>query len=1580
MSIATRALYRGWALLLLCSGALAGASSVTFEVQNGPWERFRQPVAVVLTAEQVQQAAGCRLVEIGPGGEVLGAVPFAVDTSAKAPNLAWVLPGITPAGGLRRFTFMPEAAVTAPASDATDLAVVEAQDVISVGNSFFEVRHPRTGFGGFPDRIVFKLSGSEETELRFIDRLFSRELKRQVSAAADPKATARVVFQSPVRVVIETAFAFRGGDSPVSGNPHAVYRWTYSPFSPVVDVRAVMEQDTEQVWDEQHFLQPSRGKFLYNRFVIGEPVAEKPMLTPGAKSQSHRGSNWAVMATDTDAVGVGYDGGLCWDAANEFVYYVTPGAVKWSTPRLERAGGLYLGPATGDTAWFSRWLGPQREPGVRVVTGAPSGVAAAPAAAERLEGAYELANEALRIVFADAANGLGCLGIENRLAGNVRFVTPRPGAPGLWKLELHAASPPIPAPDPNESKDSKDPKISKTSKDTDDEICTLDNTSAAVCTAQLVKDGAVQKLVLRWQGLDLPEEPDAVDVTASVSLGAGRSASEWTIDIANRSKRWGLWEAQYPLLSTVCAKGTADVLLPHGNWGGSLARNCKRTLTGRYPSGSCPVQFLAFNRGEAGLYFAAHDPGARTKRVVLTADQDATFATYAEGMGVPGSHVVAPFSFVVAAYAGDWWQAARIYRDWAVQQAWTSKGRIADRKDIPLTFKELGFWMLGGGMPSEVRTWMIQTEELFAPIPVGLHWYNWHVIPFDNSYPEYFPTKPDFDKVVRELVGRGQVMMPYINGRLWDRDIPSFEAAGRPGATKKQNGEPNIETYGSGRFLAAMCPTTKVWQDKVNEIVYRLIHECGVNSVYLDQIGAAAPALCFDPSHGHPLGGGRHWVDSYREMLNRTKAEAAANGVSLTTENTAEPYMDNIDGFLAWSPRYDTDVPLLPAIYSGYTIYFTSPESEKDDLQGFVMAQGRDFLWGCQLGWNGTWMIAPEHRAKANFMRKLCRHRLAAKDFLVYGQLLDEIRLDEPSGTLATTWNRTDPHPATLPGVMGTLWRARDGRLGVVLVNFAEETRRAVFTLDPGKWLPDSAAAKSWLWSRVTPLGGEGPLSLVDAGPAARSELLAGREVAVFIVRPALAVKDEMRRARQVLADSKGCSIVEAAAERFLFEQEARELKLEVTLDAAVLTVAEGEPAELGVHVRGQSRKDQYVVVEWPDGEKTMLTVGSDGQTLAKHVYWPPVEGVETAAPQGQADAGKNAKPRQCAVVPAGCGPGKGGDGSRLDIKVRLGRKADAPQRTFRVPLRIVAPVQVTLGAVSSVRSGESFLLPLEMVNNSRSVQSGRLELQTPPGWTVEPSASIDAGKLRPGERRDMLLKCCAPKSGELRMDRLAARFVRDAVVQPITVLPARPEVSAPFLATPPVIDGALNEWGAPVIELGGEAKQTVKITKDYGGADDCSAKVRVAWDAANFYLAAEVQDNTFFQAESGSMLWQGDCIQLAFRSGAPNPKPEFDGTESEVGLTQGPNGPAMFQWMPGSKPVEGGKLAVVRDGNVTRYEAAVPWSALGVASPIPSMSLTWSMTINDNDGQGFHGWLEWTPGICGGKDSSGFGWLRLVK
>ncbi|MBT3288016.1 MAG: hypothetical protein HN380_11775, partial [Victivallales bacterium] len=1019
---------------------LVSAAGTVVQVENGMHEQFQAIAAVPVSAAQAGGLAKASLVEIGANGERMGAVPSVVDASGDAPQLVLMLPGVTEAGGQRRFLAVPGAAPAA----SSDLVVESTEKELVIRNSYFEIRHPRKGAGGLPKGVRFQLSGRNDPDLYLLDRIYRRETKRQYLLAYDPESTAKVVLQSPLRVVVETQARYCLNRKPAPGTPRATYRFVYSPYSPVVGVTSKMEKDDDGLWNELHFLHLTRNEFHYTNFVTGNGGNLHPMNTPGEKSKSISDSRWAVMATEADAAGAGYGRVTCWDASDEFYYYVCPDRMQWSAKTVDRSNALYFGPASADSAWYSRWLsGPSLT--TRLVSSEVA--AAAPETLPPPKGAHELQNDALRLVFAGAEQGFDCIGIENRLVDNTRFVHTRDEAPGLWRLEFRTPFQAVP-----EGSDKKE-----------HEKLLLDNRAEGKRTAKVTQTADGQLLTLTWQGLALGDEPGVIDVTATVLLKKGAGESEWRIKIDNRSKVFGLWEASYPLLSTMAPRGTADVLVPSGNWGGKLWKKCKGRFGSAYPSGACPVQFMAFNLGQAGIYFGAHDPGARAKSVRLSANQDATFATYAEDMGVPGSDVAAPFPVVLSAYRGNWWQAARRYRQWATQQAWTKKGWIRDRKDFPQQLEDLGMWWIASGGADTVKPFMLEADER-SPLSIGLHWYNWHKIPFDHTYPEYFPTKPGVPEATRELVSKGQMIMPYINGRLWDRDIPSFAAQGMAGSCKEPSMEPYIEVYGSGRRLSPMCPTTKVWQDKVGEICHRLMTEVGVNSIYLDQIGAARPRICFDPSHGHPLGGGRHWVDAYRTMMTPIKAEAAQRKCTLTTENTAEPYMDTIDAFLAWSPRYQEDVPVLPAVYTGYTIYFTSPQDPKDNLAAFAMAQGRDFLWGCQLGWNSNWLLAEANREKLDFMIRASQVRLAAQKFMVHGQLLDEIRPTEPVPSMTVTWNRRTAHPATLPAAQGTIWRSLDGELAAVFFNAADEPRELAWQVKPADW---GIKGDAWLVERL---------------------------------------------------------------------------------------------------------------------------------------------------------------------------------------------------------------------------------------------------------------------------------------------------------------------------------------------------------------------------------------------------------------------------------------------------------------------------------------------------------------------------------
>lgn len=1496
--------------------AVPGAAALTLQVENSSSELFQAVAAVPLADGQRTALAHSAVVELGPNGERLGPVPCVVDSSGETAELLCLLPGITASGATRRFLVMDG---TAPAAVTSDLVVEENEDSLIVRNSYFQLRHPRRGGGGLPRGVRFQVSGREDSDLYLLDRIYRRETKLQYLLTSDRESGAKLLFQHPLRVVIESQGRYCLGDGvPAPGAPRARYRFVYSPYSPVIEVTAWMEKDDEVTWDELHFLHLTRQTFHYSQFVTGDAPAVFPMNVPGAKSVARSGANWGVMASAADAAGVGYGRVNCWDASDQFYYYVSRDRSSWTERRMKWAGALYFGPASADPAWYSRWLsGPSLKARMQDVAGAAT---APPRVPPPLQGPYELANAAMRVVFAGEDNGFACVGIENRLADNARFVHEREETPGLWRLEFRT-----PYREVAEGEDGKP-----------QETVILDNRSSVESReAKATQTAEGDLLTFTWRGMSLGGEVDVVDVTATVLLRAGRGESEWRLEIANRSRRFGLWEQSYPLLSCVAPRGTADVLLPSGNWGGQLIRSYQGSFNRPYPSGACPVQFMAFHLGEAGLYLGAHDPGARSKSLQISADQDASIVTSAEDMGVPGSQLAAPFPVVVSVYCGDWWEAARRYRAWASQQAWTAKGWIRDRSDYPQQLADLGFWWIMSGRPEQVQPLMLRAAERCS-LSLGLHWYNWHEIPFDHSYPEYFPTKPGFAEATRALVSRGQLIMPYINGRLWDEDIPSF-AAGLAGACKQPSGKNYTEVYGSGRKLAPMCPVTKVWQDKVGDICHRLMHECGVNGIYLDQIGAARPRLCFDSSHGHPLGGGRHWVDAYRAMLEPIKAEAVRMNCALTTENTAEPYMDTIDAFLAWSPRFEVDVPLLPAVYSGYTLYFTSPQDAKDDLLAFALAQGRDFLWGCQLGWNGTWLLEPKHAAKLDFMLQASELRLAAKDFTVYGQLLDEIRPLEPVPAMTVTWHRNTAHAATLPSAQGTLWRSADGRLAALFFNAADEHRELAWELVPGDW---GLTGDHWLVERLYGQGSV-PVEFQDGFSLSRRERLAPYEVRALVFRPA--TRDDVDKASAVAEELRMDPVRGGQAARFLFDRALAERQLRVLFPGADQLVVRGEPAEFRFEIVSAGAAPVDFELLWPDGELQVVTA-QPGQTVsARRVLWLLAE------KDGVAEA-----------------------------YIRLRLPAAEVMRGVPVHIRYMPSVSIQMSVPAGVHGGESFLLPLALRNNSRAARSGRLLLQTPAGWRIEPAADMAVDALAPGESQSFLLKCTTTQTNADEAATVSARFVEGGEDAEILLRKSRPVAHAVRVAQPLVIDGHLDDWLSPVqLRLGGEAGG-VRIDKDYGGAEDCSAQLRLAWDQDYLYVAAEIDDNVQHQEDGGAQIWRGDCLQLAWRNGAPNSRPGFDGTEHEVGLTLTSAGPLVFQWAPGAAPLSAAKLAVLREGERTIYEAAIPWSALGVKSPRAGLRSAWSMTVNDNDGAGFRGWLEWTPGICGGKDSSLFGWLVL--
>lgn len=613
-----------------------------------------------------------------------------------------------------------------------------------------------------------------------------------------------------------------------------------------------------------------------------------------------------------------------------------------------------------------------------------------------------------------------------------------------------------------------------------------------------LKDGT-QRLILTWKNFRLHREDWVHTITVTVELPKESGIAQWSINADNNSHYWGLWEVRFPYVTGYLEKGSYDVAVSLRVWG-KLFKNLSRPLSSRYPRSTWQMQFLSASRGNMGVYMAALDGQARTKEYYLSPGDSFYFLDFAENMGMPGSDFPAPYKSEFGVYSGGWMQAAKMYRKWAVNQYWISEGPLSQRESVPDIVKNVGLWIAinDGTENFELNRAVIDAQD-YLGVPLAIHWYRWHEVEFDQEYPHYIPAKRGFKERVVDLVNHGILVMPYINGRLYDQDNDDWDEA-FPFATKDEGGVPYQEIYGtnSGR-LVPMCPWTEYWQDKIAGIVNDLYNLYGVSGVYLDQISSAAPTLCFDQSHGHPLGGGGWWVSGSQRLLTKVQqvSHMGTRELVITTEDGAEPYMNKMDAHLMPSQRTDIEIPLLTAVYSGYSLYFGSPNSLAASDRAFRMVQGRDFAWGCQNGWiwPGEKMIEGMDKGKAEYFRAIGQSRIMAKKFLTYGELMDVLRPAKEIPQITENWR--DENKGTLPCVMGALWKAEDGNLGIFITNFLDEPFEYSYDFNPARYGLKADSDEHYVITHLRPEG-DRRIGIHYAGKSTRTESLAPREIRVL--------------------------------------------------------------------------------------------------------------------------------------------------------------------------------------------------------------------------------------------------------------------------------------------------------------------------------------------------------------------------------------------------------------------------------------------------------------------------------------------------
>lgn len=712
-----------------------------------------------------------------------------------------------------------------------------------------------------------------------------------------------------------------------------------------------------------------------------------------------------------------------------------------------------------------------------------------------------LANGHVRLEF-EAGGGMGLCGMTDLHTGQ-NHIRPVEGKHLLWEVAMGVGR----------------------------QVYTITN-NYKPCTRAAIEElpGGGKRAVLEWDRLRWWLEDGAVSVVVTVELKPDDGVADWRIRVRNGSDYWGLWAVLFPIVNGFPSSGEYDIARPVFAGGGHLLKACAERISARYPGATWPMQFLSFNRGRDAVYLATRDPDARAKDFVVEPVRGLTgerfpvvyegrrhrvyvpepgervyVAHYAENMGVKGSDYPDPYPVAFGVYQGGWLEAALRYRPWALAQKWAAKGPVSRRADIPQRIKDTALWVRdvwewqgATGTPSEMNRPLLDAARELG-VPLGLQWYRWHETPFDNNYPHFLPAKEKFKERVDELTKAGVLVMPYINGSSADMNIPDW-ADFEPHAAKDEAGGLRLHFYSdrAGRLIS-MCAHQAFWRDAIAGVVEDIFAQHGVGGIYIDQVAGLYHELCFDRGHGHPLGGGRYWVDGNRELLRKVKEvvhRAGREGV-MTSEGATEVFLDVLDANLMWSDPSDREIPMMPVVYAGYTLFFGSPCDYRRSEDYFAFAQGQAFLDGRQCGWMDFGLFRPEHARKVQYLKRIGQYRVACRDFLTYGRLWGPVA---PAAAVPTFreermgWAMYEqPRAAELPAAEGRLWQAEDGRLAVAIANYVDREVDFAYGLDPARY---GLTAGRYRLTEVSP---EGRLAAGEVdGEVRRTERLGPRSLRVI--------------------------------------------------------------------------------------------------------------------------------------------------------------------------------------------------------------------------------------------------------------------------------------------------------------------------------------------------------------------------------------------------------------------------------------------------------------------------------------------------
>ena len=292
----------------------------------------------------------------------------------------------------------------------------------------------------------------------------------------------------------------------------------------------------------------------------------------------------------------------------------------------------------------------------------------------------------------------------------------------------------------------------------------------------------------------------------------------------------------------------------------------------------------------------------------------------------------------------------------------------------------------------------------------------------------------------------------------------------------------------------------------------------------------------------------------------------------------------------------------------------------------------------------------------------------------------------------------------------------------------------------------------------------------------------------------------------------------------------------------------------------------------------------------------------------------------------------------------------------------------------------------VEVKNTFDSAVSGRIRLTPPDGWVAESEKEIN---IPAGDTQYVEFKIDSVKKvpfNEYCFNISVEDENGEELAHREKLLDFRIMVYDEKDYNPETFDGSIQGWedAYPIYVAAPENPGDIN---SWLGSDR-SLKMLAKWNENSLYILADVYDVVHNNTYTGSNIWQGDSLQIAFDTFmnglAPGTTKGYQSDDYEFGFGLTPKGIENYQYIASDSPIgniEENISSVIRNDKlgITRYLIKIPNNYIKQLELKNGNKFGFNIAVNDSDVLLREGYSQYTSGICDVKNPSLFKSFSLV-